>query len=97
MVRRACSVDANQGEIMAALRRLGWDVIDAHQFAQACPGFPDLIAARLGVVLFIEVKVGVKGLTVDEEIFWTQHEAYLPLRLVRSVEDVVNLSGGRMM
>lgn len=96
-MRRACSVDANQGEIVDALRRLGWDVIDAHQFAQECPGFPDLIAARLGVVLFIEVKVGVKGLTVDEEIFWTRHEAYLPLRIVRTVEDCIQLSGGRML
>lgn len=97
MVRRACAVDANQGEIVDVLRQLGWDVIDMHGAAQYVPGFPDLIAARGGEVLLIEVKVGREKLTPDEADFWAAHSAYLPLRVVRTAEDVIALSGGRMM
>ena len=97
MMRRACSVDANQREVVEALLRLGWDVIDTHQCAQYVPGFPDLVAARAGVTLFVEVKDGKAKLSDDEELFWQRHQAYLPLCIVRTVEDCIAISGGKML
>ena len=103
--RRACSKDANQDEIADVFRRLGWDVIDTHQFAQFLPGWPDLVVIRGrlltpassgllvwgSVVLGIEIKAPGGRLTVDELAFAMAHPEWAPI-VVRTVDDVVRLT-----
>ena len=95
--RRACSVDANQGQIADAFRRLGWDVIDTHAVAQYVPGFPDLIVTRpvglCDVVVFgIEVKMPGGTLTEKEGEFAALHPHWAPI-VVYTVDDVLRLTG----
>ena len=92
MPRRACSVDANQGEIADAFRRLGWDVIDTHQHAQFTPGFPDLLVILTGEVIGVEVKMPGGRLTPDEWRFALEHPLFT-IEVVRTVDDVLELSG----
>lgn len=89
MPRRVCKKDANQDEIADAYRKLGWDVIDAHEFAQYHPGFPDLICSRHGMTLFVEVKSAKGKLTDDEQDFYAEHEGDMRIVVDRTVEDVL--------
>lgn len=59
-VRRRARVDANHGEIVAALRSCGWTVIDTSRLGS---GFPDLLIARGGRIELVEVKDGAKPLS----------------------------------
>jgi len=70
-VRRRARVDANHAEIRSALRAEHWVVVDT---AGVGSGFPDLLIARRGRVLLVEVKDGAKvpsaqKLTEDEAQF----------------------------
>lgn len=56
-MRRAAKVDANQAEIVAALRKVGCTVQPLHQVGGGCP---DLLCARFGRNLLMEVKDGSK-------------------------------------
>jgi len=56
-VRRAAKVDANQGEIVDALRRAGVWVQCLHMVGG---GVADLLAARNGRLFLIEIKDGAK-------------------------------------
>jgi hypothetical protein len=81
-------VDANQSEIVAALRAMGASVQCLHTVGQGCP---DLLVGRQGVNLLVEVKRGKSGLTPDEQIWhaaWRGHVA-----IVRTVEDAAALLG----
>ncbi|MDE4176380.1 hypothetical protein PXK01_19665 [Phaeobacter sp. PT47_59] len=65
----AAKVDANQGEIVAALRRAGASVTPTHAAGE---GFPDLAGGFRGETFLIEVKDGAKPpsarkLTPDQE------------------------------
>lgn len=67
-MRRAARVDANQGEIVAALRKLGASVQPIHTIGQGCP---DLLVGFKGRNALFEVKDGNKppsarALTGDE-------------------------------
>ncbi len=55
--RYAAKVDANQAEIVSALRSVGATVTPTHAAGQ---GFPDLVVGFRGVNLLIEVKDGAK-------------------------------------
>jgi len=92
MPRRACAKDTNQDDIADAYRKLGWDVIDAHEFAQYCPGFPDLVCSKHGQTLFVEVKTAKGKLTDDERRFHVEHP---DMRIVidRSVDDILERCG----
>ena len=57
MTRRAARIDANQPEIVKALRRAGATVTPTHT---ASDGFPDLAVGFRGVNYLIEVKDGDK-------------------------------------
>lgn len=48
--------DSNHRQLITDLKSAFCRVIDASKFAQFEPGFPDLIVARGGVVLLVEVK-----------------------------------------
>jgi len=56
-MRRAAKVDANQPEIVKALRRVGASVTPTHTAGE---GFPDLAVGFRGANYLIEVKDGSK-------------------------------------
>jgi len=58
--------DGTHDLIRDTLAALGWDMIDAYQFAQFDAGFPDLIALKGGKTVFVEVKTKSGKLTDDE-------------------------------
>lgn len=68
-MRTAARIDANQPEIVKALRSVGAAVAPTHQLGK---GFPDLVVGFRGVNYLLEVKDGNKPpskrkLTADEE------------------------------
>jgi hypothetical protein len=62
-MRRAARVDANQSDIVQALRDLGATVQCLHTLGQGCP---DLLVGFRGRNLLLEVKNGNKRVTYDE-------------------------------
>ena len=71
MSRRAAAVDANQSEIVDALRKAGASVTPTHRAGE---GFPDLAVGFRGVTYLVEVKDGAKppsarGLT-EPQVRW---------------------------
>jgi hypothetical protein len=57
MARRAARVDDNQGDIVAALRKMGCSVQPLHTVGQGCP---DILVGYDGLNLAIEIKDGQK-------------------------------------
>jgi hypothetical protein len=83
----AKKVDANQSEIVAEFRRLGWEVFDSHCIGK---GFPDLVVSKwCGNVHLIEVKNGNADYTPDEIEFIEK----FPVTTIRHKEDVDVLFG----
>jgi hypothetical protein len=90
-MRRAARVDANHGQIVAALRRMGASVEDASRMGRGCP---DLLVGFRGRTLLVEVKDGSKPpsdrrLTPDQVRWherWRGHVA-----VVSSVDEAVAL------
>ena len=71
-MRKAARVDANQGEIVSALKQAGCSV---QSLAAVGDGVPDLLVGRAGVNYCLEVKDGSKSpsrrrLTSDQ-FTWT--------------------------
>ena len=62
----ASKVDANQAEIVQALRDAGATVTPLHRVGQ---GVPDLLIGYRGANLLLEVKMPGKGLN-DRELAW---------------------------
>lgn len=54
--RLAARKDANHNEIADTFRRLGWSVLDIYQL----PGTADILVARRGVTIMVEIKDGSK-------------------------------------
>jgi hypothetical protein len=77
-VRRAAKVDANQREVVAALRGAGASVQLLHAVGEGCP---DLLVGYKGLNMLLEVKDGKKPpsaqkLTPQQEIWhrdWRGH------------------------
>ena len=87
-MRTAAKVDANQKEIVAALRKMG---VSVQSLANIGKGCPDLLAAKGDRSWLIEVK-GPKGkLTPDQVEFIASWRGVV--HIVRTVDDVVNLVG----
>lgn len=89
-MRRAAKIDANQLDIVEALRRCGATVQPLHTVGQ---GVPDLLVGFRGQTLLLEVKDGAKPpserkLTPDQ-VRW--HEAWdgHPVYVVRDVTEAV--------
>jgi hypothetical protein len=91
-MRRACKVDDNQGDIVKALRALGWHVIPTHQVGQLIPGFADLIAAKQGVMLFVEVKMPGEGLRPEQLDWMRSLERQARYTIVRDVGEAQALN-----
>lgn len=95
-MRLAAKVDDNQGEIVKALRRLGYSV---RSTAQIGKGFPDLVFGKWGITFLAEVKDGKKPpsarmLTPDEEEFWRDWKGSVVL--FESVQDVIEFDRKRV-
>lgn len=85
-MRRAAKIDANQPEIVAALRAVGCSV---QTLATMGAGVPDLLIGLAGVNLLVEVK-SAKGKLTKDQIPW--HEAWRgQVAIVRSVEEALVL------
>ena len=65
-MRRAAKVDANQAEIVKALRSIGCSVQHLHSIGRGCP---DILVGYRGRNFLFELKVG-KGKLTDDEKAW---------------------------
>lgn len=93
MSRFARNVDANQGQVVAALRKLGAVV---HITSGLGGGFPDLVVLHRGRLLLVEVKDGSKApsdrkLTPAEQVFHRLFAGHV--HIVESVEQALALLG----
>ena len=89
-MRRAAKIDANQPDIVQALRDYGCQVWST---AAMGGGFPDLLVLHKGVLLLMEIKDGAKppsarGLTPDQQKW---HAAWRggPLSIVTDIEGAI--------
>ena len=96
-MRHAAKVDANQAELVDALRRLGLHVALTHRLGA---GFPDLVVTgqRLPTgdvaALLVEVKVpGGKGLNEEEKQWHAAYPEGGPLIVARELGDVLRWFG----
>ena len=84
MVRRAARVDQNHAEVVDALRKAGCSVVSLAAIGKGCP---DLLAARSGRTVLLEVKLP-KGKLNDEQSDF--HAAWLgEIATVRSAEEAI--------
>ena len=92
-MRRAAKVDANHGEIVAALRKAGAGVCDLSAVGQGCP---DLLVSYQGRWNLLEVKDGAKPpsartLTQDQVKWHGRHHA--KVHVVTSVDEALSAVG----
>jgi hypothetical protein len=86
--------DRNQSEVIEALRATGWFVCDTSRIGH---GFFDVIAAKHGRIVFIEIKDGAKVKSKQQltpaEV--AMHEDFLTagadVVILRSVEEAIQL------
>jgi len=88
---RAARVDANQADIIKALRKIGCTVTPTHTIGK---GFPDLVVGRNGVNHLLELKDGTKPpsartLTPDEAKFHIEWRGVV--HIVYSVDDAMRV------
>jgi Holliday junction resolvase len=87
-MRRAAKVDANQDQIVSALRAAGASVQSLAPIGQGCP---DLLAARAGQMWLFEVKTG-KAEPNDLQKRW--HIAWnADVHVVRSPDEALRVIG----
>jgi len=87
-MRIAAKVDANQAEIVAALREVGMSVLSLAPMGKGCP---DLLVADDDSYFLIEVK-GPKGkLTPDQEAFISEWRGVV--HICRTVDDALRIVG----
>ena len=87
-MRWAAKVDANQAEIVAALRQVGASVLVLSRVGQGCA---DLAAGIRGMTYFLEVKTDKGKLTPSEIDFmemWRGHYA-----IVRTPDEALRAIG----
>lgn len=90
MTRLRARRDLNHGEIREAFRRLGWVVWDTGDCGH---GAPDLVAARRGETILVEIKRPGAPFTEDEARFaqmWPDR-----YETVRCLADVIRLTEDR--
>lgn len=91
-MRLAAKVDANQSEIVRALRRFGCYVQPLHTIGKGCP---DLLVGRGGRTTLLEVKDGAKppsarSLTPDQ-VEWIDAWRGAPVFVVSSVDEALHV------
>lgn len=92
-MRRAAKVDANQKDIVDALRLAGASVVSTASMAD---GFPDLVVGYEGANYLIEVKDGGKPpskqkLTADQVEFFASWQG--SAQVARNVEEALAVIG----
>ena len=87
-MRRAAKVDANQQQIVKALRKVGASVQSLAAIGDGCP---DLAVGYRGKNLLLEVKQPKGKLTEDQEKFHREWKG--DLCVVRSVDEALLLLG----
>jgi Holliday junction resolvase len=85
---RAARVDANHGEVVAALRKAGCTVQSLASIGKGCP---DLLVGKDGRTFTIEVK-GPKGQLTPDQVKWI-NEWQGVVHIVRTVDDALQLVG----
>ncbi len=88
---RAAKVDANQAEIVAALRAVG---VSVQSLATIGKGCPDLLAARGADTWVIEVK-GPKGKLTPDQIEFLKNWRGV-VHIVRTVDEALSIVGVRV-
>jgi hypothetical protein len=91
-VRRAAKVDANQPEVVAALRKIGVEVTPMHTLGQ---GVSDLLCSFRQRWYVIEVKDGSlspsrRQLTADQKVWIGKQRA--PVYIVNDAQEAVDIS-----
>jgi len=89
-MRRKAKIDSNHGEIVSALRKLGFSVLSLAAVGKGCP---DLVLGKHGRNYLVEVKDGDKcpsarKLTDDQQKFYQNWLGQY--RVISSVEEAVD-------
>lgn len=90
----ARKVDANQKDVIEAMTAIGWYCLD---LSRAGHGAPDILAAKAGRLVAIEVKDGrrppsERKLTPLEQDVHTAFAAHgCPVVIINSVDEAMNL------
>jgi Holliday junction resolvase len=87
-VRRAAKVDANQEQVVSALRAAGASVQSLAAIGKGCP---DLLVGRAGELFLMEVKHG-KGKVNELQTKW-HAEWKTPVAVVYGPEDALRAIG----
>jgi hypothetical protein len=93
-MRRRAKVDRNHAEVRDALRQIGWWVKDASKWGE---GWPDLMIAKPGRYMFVEVKDGTrppserKLTPAQVRVHAELQAAGVPVVVVTSVEQAIRL------
>jgi hypothetical protein len=87
-MRRAARVDANQDQIVAALRAAGASVQSLAQIGQGCP---DILVALRGAMWLMELKTG-KAEPNDKQAKW-HIEWCAPVHVVRTPDEALRAVG----
>lgn len=96
-MRRASKVDANQAEIVRALRGVGCSVTLLHQVGGGCP---DLLVGRDKTTFLIEVKDGSakdprqRELHASQREWWDTWRGAMPV-VVTNVDEALGVVGVR--
>ena len=83
---RRSKVDANQREIVAALRKAGVSVLSLASVGDGCP---DLLASIRGKVTLLEVKKPGEKLRQSQVDFVAKWDPHCPIWVVESVDDAL--------
>lgn len=88
-MRRAARIDANQPEIVAALRKVGAKVAHLH----VAPGLLDLLVGFRGRLYWMEVKnsalpPSARTLTEAEEVVFSEWREFVAVGAIAKVESV---------
>lgn len=87
-MRRAAKVDANHGEIVAALQKIGASVQSLAQIGQGCP---DVLVAFRNAMFLLEIKSG-KGKPNELQKRW--HITWCaPVHVVYTPDDALRAIG----
>ena len=91
-MRTRARVDANHGEIVAALRKVGCRVLDLSRVGQGCPDLLVSLPSRrcLPALVLMEIKTAKGRVTQDQIKF---EAAGWPVFMVRSVEEALACVG----
>ena len=90
-MRRKARIDANQVDIVIALRQIGAKVASTAQLGK---GFPDLAVAYRGRWYLLEVKDGdlapsARKLSDEEKLWHEEFGTQAPIHVVHSVDEAI--------